>query len=81
MNFVVAGAWLWISNIIVEAVASTVGMPPQLKLLPRHRCRLPPKSNIDLLSPFTNAIPFTGREAELEDMIVRNRCESTGNEE
>jgi tetratricopeptide (TPR) repeat protein len=54
-------------NIIVQAVASTVtvGVPPQLKLSPRHRRRRPPKSDIDLLNPFTDGIPFVGREAEL----------------
>jgi hypothetical protein len=38
---------------------------PQLRLSPRHRRRRAPKSDIDLLNPFTDAIPFIGREAEL----------------
>ena len=54
-------------NIIVQAVASTVtvGLSPQLRLSPRHRRKHAPKSDIDLLNPFTDAIPFIGREAEL----------------
>ena len=53
-------------NIIVQAVASTVSIGmPQLKLSPRHRRRRAANGDIDLLNPFTDAIPFVGREAEL----------------
>lgn len=57
-------------NIIVQAVESTVtvGLPPQLRLSPRHRRKRAPKSDIDLLNPFTNAIPFIGREPELASL-------------
>jgi len=54
-------------NIVVQAVASsvTIGVPPHLVLTPRHRRRHPPKTDIDLLNPFADAIPFIGRKAEL----------------
>lgn len=55
-------------NVIIQAVASTVGVGvlPQLKLVPRHRRLQEPRSDIDRLNPFTSAIPFLGRQAELD---------------
>jgi len=55
-------------NIVVQAAEGssvTIGVLPHLELTPRHRLRHPPKTDIDLLNPFADAIPFIGREAEL----------------
>ena len=57
-------------NIVVQAVDSTVTISgtasPKLTLIPWHLRPRPVKSDVGLLDPFTAAIPFVGRQPELQ---------------